>query len=159
MTNNHVQLGIPTANIPLSGLTIGGQKDLESGIYYGWAGLDYPSSSTTSPSTPISASSTSTSTPARRPSISERVQQAGANLVNEVGSLIGRSEDGSSGSEASEGEAESGRGTVYPMVMSVGWNPFYKNTVRSVVRLPVLHFLISPIHHYDLTIAHPNYKP
>lgn len=24
------------------------------------------------------------------------------------------------------------QGTVYPMVMSIGWNPFYKNTVRSV---------------------------
>lgn len=23
--------------------------------------------------------------------------------------------------------------TVYPMVMSIGWNPFYKNSVRSVV--------------------------
>lgn len=24
--------------------------------------------------------------------------------------------------------------TVYPMVMSIGWNPFYKNEKRSVVR-------------------------
>ena len=24
------------------------------------------------------------------------------------------------------------KGAVYPMVMSIGWNPFYKNTVRSV---------------------------
>jgi hypothetical protein len=33
-----------------------------------------------------------------------------------------------------------GEGVVYPMVMSIGWNPFYKNTVRSVVRpsLPLL---------------------
>jgi riboflavin kinase len=25
-----------------------------------------------------------------------------------------------------------GAGAVYPMVMSIGWNPYYKNTVRSV---------------------------
>lgn len=24
------------------------------------------------------------------------------------------------------------KGAVFPMVMSIGWNPFYKNTVRSV---------------------------
>jgi len=26
-----------------------------------------------------------------------------------------------------------GEEKIYPMVMSIGWNPFYKNTVRSVV--------------------------
>jgi riboflavin kinase len=33
------QLGIPTANIPISGLTVGGHEDVASGVYYGWAGL------------------------------------------------------------------------------------------------------------------------
>jgi riboflavin kinase len=28
--------------------------------------------------------------------------------------------------------ATSNKPAVYPMVMSIGWNPFYKNTVRSV---------------------------
>lgn len=32
-------------------------------------------------------------------------------------------------------------GAVYPMVMSIGWNPFYKNTVRSVE----VHIM----HHFD----------
>lgn len=50
---------------------MGGNEDVASGVYYGWAGL--------SPS------------PATRESPA-----------------------------------------VYPMVMSIGWNPFYKNTVRSV---------------------------
>jgi riboflavin kinase len=59
------QLGIPTANIPLTGLTVGGHDEIESGVYYGYCSL----------------SSTS---------------------------------------------------KVYPQVMSIGWNPFYKNTVRSV---------------------------
>ena len=66
MSNTNIpQLGIPTANIPLSGLTVGGHDDIESGVYYGYCSL-----STTS--------------------------------------------------------------TIYPQVMSIGWNPFYKNTVRSV---------------------------
>ncbi|KAF2719203.1 riboflavin kinase [Polychaeton citri CBS 116435] len=66
------ELGIPTANIPISGLTVGGIDDIESGVYYGWAGLRAPSA----PSSQSAA--------------------------------------------------------VYPMVMSIGWNPYYKNTVRSV---------------------------
>lgn len=70
-------LGIPTANIPLAGLSVGGNEDLESGVYYGWAGVN----------------------------------------VDDAG--------------------RSGKGVygVWGMVMSIGWNPFYKNSVRSVVSL------------------------
>lgn len=48
------ELGIPTANIPLSGLSVGGNDNLESGIYYGYASLDHSSVSslTTSDSIP-----------------------------------------------------------------------------------------------------------
>lgn len=66
------ELQIPTANIPIEGLKVGGCEAIESGVYYGFAGLDLPNGST------------------------ER------------------------------------KGAVFPMVMSIGWNPFYKNTVRSV---------------------------
>ena len=34
------ELGIPTANIPIEGLSVGGREDVESGVYFGWAGLD-----------------------------------------------------------------------------------------------------------------------
>ena len=38
-----------------------------------------------------------------------------------------------SGSDGEEKQRMSNdKGAVYPMVMSIGWNPFYKNTVRSV---------------------------
>ena len=53
---------------------MGGNEDVESGVYYGWAGLNV---------------------------------------------------DGHAKSKA--------QGEVFPMVMSIGWNPYYKNTVRSVV--------------------------
>jgi riboflavin kinase len=65
LTSHPPQLGIPTANIPLTGLTVGGHDTIESGVYYGYCSL-------------------------------------------------------------------SSTNKVYPQVMSIGWNPFYKNTVRSV---------------------------
>lgn len=72
-------LGIPTANIPIAGLSVGGHEGLENGIYYGWAGVN----------------------------------------VDSQGDRIDKT--------------HKARGGVWAMVMSIGWNPFYKNTVRSVV--------------------------
>lgn len=38
-----------------------------------------------------------------------------------------------SGGRGNAGRTEiEAKGAVYPMVMSIGWNPFYKNEVRSV---------------------------
>jgi riboflavin kinase len=75
------ELGIPTANIPIAGLSVGGNEDVESGVYYGWAGVD----------------------------------------VDDSGKRI-------------EGDDGGGKGGVWGMVMSIGWNPYYKNEKRSVVR-------------------------
>ncbi|KAI5855454.1 hypothetical protein BZA05DRAFT_240226 [Tricharina praecox] len=64
------ELQIPTANIPISGLSVGGCSEIESGVYFGLASLNLPATDT--------------------------------------------------------------RPKVFPMVMSIGWNPFYRNAVRSV---------------------------
>jgi len=40
-----------------------------------------------------------------------------------------------------EGQYITQKETVYPMVMSIGWNPFYKNEKRSVVR--ALHLSVT----------------
>ncbi|RPA90069.1 riboflavin kinase [Choiromyces venosus 120613-1] len=72
------ELQIPTANIPIDGLRVGGCETVESGVYYGYAGLDLPTTTTASD------------------------------------------------------DDERGGSKVFPMVMSIGWNPFYKNSVRSV---------------------------
>lgn len=40
--------------------------------------------------------------------------------------------------DSTNGEVEQGLLKIYPMVMSIGWNPFYKNTVRSV-EVHILH--------------------
>lgn len=76
------ELGIPTANIPLAGLSVGGHEEVDSGVYYGWAGVD----------------------------------------VDEEGARVD--------------QGEGSGGGVWPMVMSIGFNPYYNNTVRSVVGCP-----------------------
>ncbi|KAG8532734.1 uncharacterized protein KY384_002611 [Bacidia gigantensis] len=89
------ELGIPTANIPIAGLTVGGHTDVESGVYYGWCGVS----------------------------------------VDKDGNALTSSEVGTNG-------VQQAKGAVFAMVMSIGWNPFYKNKVRSVVRTsPMVHIL------------------
>lgn len=83
------ELGIPTANIPLAGLSVGGNEDVESGVYFGWAGVD----------------------------------------IDDTG--LRKEKKGGTGGEG--GKEGKGGGGVWGMVMSIGWNPYYKNQVRSVV--------------------------
>jgi len=53
--------------------------------------------------------------------------------------------DGDGDGDGEEKEEGEGEGMVLPMVMSVGWNPFYRNSVRSVVCSPPgPHFLSFP---------------
>lgn len=70
---------------------------MESGVYYGWAGVD----------------------------------------IDDTGL---RKEKGGKGDEKGKGKGDGG---VWGMVMSIGWNPYYKNQVRSVVCifLAFSHFL------------------
>ncbi|CZT15681.1 related to FMN1-Riboflavin kinase [Ramularia collo-cygni] len=105
------ELGIPTANIPLSGLSVGGQEDIESGVYYGWAGL--------SPSDAVRQHPPGTSGVSKYKLMAEDVQTTLNGVLSQ-----GKEKNGHADIET--------KGAVYPMVMSIGWNPFYKNTVRSV---------------------------
>lgn len=94
-----VKLGIPTANLPISGLEVGGHSNIDSGIYFGWAALRlrtvYPDSTLSVTSGP-----------------------------NHFESNRGGNTDVLGGSAHDI--------QVYPMVMSIGWNPVYKNERRSV---------------------------
>ncbi|KAF7861768.1 hypothetical protein EAF04_007651 [Stromatinia cepivora] len=85
------ELGIPTANIPVT--NVPWIDTAPSGVYFGYAALDLPSthpnlqtSPSPSPSPSLSPPSSSSPFPTTR---------------------------------------------LYPMVMSIGYNPFYRNTVRS----------------------------
>lgn len=107
------QLGIPTANIPLSGLSVGGHEDIESGVYFGWAGL-----------------SSSKATQAHPPSSKGNYKLMASDIFDNLSQkLAGRHNQDSSTAD---------QGVVYPMVMSIGYNPVYKNTVRSV-EVHVMH--------------------
>lgn len=106
-----LQLGIPTANIPIDGLTVGGHSDIESGVYYGWAGLS-PSNETTNTGMDM-----------------QKLEHTRDTTTNMFGVTVG--ESNGDGEHVSQTSTQN-KGTVYPMVMSIGWNPFYKNTVRSV---------------------------
>ena len=79
-------LGIPTANIPLEGLSVGGHENVESGIYFGWCGINVDNDGN-----------------AQHPTADDRTAKPNA--------------------------------TIWQMVMSIGWNPFYGNKIRSVVCL------------------------
>ncbi|KAL7270770.1 riboflavin kinase [Rhizina undulata] len=101
------ELKIPTANIPITGASIGG-VEIESGIYYGYASLDIPNTSFNFSSV-AGVSSTEDGLPIGT------IEDAG-NAADDLKKVV-------------EGKD---RGAVFPMVMSIGWNPFYKNQVRSV---------------------------
>ncbi|PVH78419.1 riboflavin kinase [Cadophora sp. DSE1049] len=107
------ELGIPTANIPVD--TTPWINDAESGVYFGWASLllppSHPSLSSTTPSSDTPSQPSTTFTTALTTSI--------PTLTPPPSAL-----------------AKGWR--LYPMVMSIGFNPFYKNTVRSA-EVHVMH--------------------
>ncbi len=45
-------------------------------------------------------------------------------------------------------------GKVHPMVMSLGWNPFYKNKQLTAVRIGSLYLLVSDIFQQEIHIMH-----
>ncbi|KAF3039665.1 riboflavin kinase [Didymella keratinophila] len=104
------ELGIPTANIPLSGLSINGHSDLDSGIYYGFCTLDHSTIPSSTSSTSVPSATDDTSLPAK--SSSHAVQDLSY--------------------PTSAPTSSSGRSPVYPTVLSIGYNPYYKNTTRSI---------------------------
>lgn len=64
-------------------------------------------------------------------------------MASQVASGVGKAAFGGFDAEDSEERQESltaDRGAVYPMVMSIGWNPYYKNKVRSVEVHVMHHF-------------------
>ncbi|RAR02657.1 riboflavin kinase [Stemphylium lycopersici] len=106
------ELGIPTANIPLSGLSIGGNDSLDSGIYYGWCTLNHSTIATQTSASSVPSATSDTSIPT----------QSSNHAVADL--------DYSSASPTSN--------TVYPTVLSIGYNPYYKNEKRSI-EIHILH--------------------
>ncbi|KAF9933172.1 riboflavin kinase [Linnemannia zychae] len=113
-------LGIPTANLPEEAIAAQEEK-MVTGIYYGWAQVVVRTAPQDHLLTATSTTATTTDTPSNTTSSASSLE----------GSLTNSSEVARSASSSSSSLATSCPATVYPMVMSLGWNPFYKNEKKS----------------------------
>lgn len=102
------QLGIPTANIPLSGLSINGHSDLDSGIYYGFCTLDHSTIPSSTTNTTVPSATDDKSVPSK----------SSSHAVLDL--------------KYTASTPTTSRSPVYPTVLSIGYNPYYKNTTRSI---------------------------
>lgn len=98
----------------MSGLDIGGYSNIESGIYFGWAGL--------------SLASATDESKAQQPSKPAEHQDAAAQAAASAAESM----------QGSRADKESAEVALYPMVLSIGYNPYYNNTVRSI-EVHVMH--------------------
>lgn len=140
------ELGIPTANLPVDESATPWIATAKSGVYFGYASLALPSSHPdhkshyhrhrTNPRATVDAP------PAPHTTITS------VSTASETFPSLSSSSDGVTKEQTKE-ESKEAQGAkaqedgiqqwqIYPMVMSIGYNPFYKNTVRSA-EVHVLH--------------------
>ncbi|KAL2162010.1 hypothetical protein VTH06DRAFT_7795 [Thermothelomyces fergusii] len=123
------ELGIPTANLPVDDGKTPWISSIPSGVYFGWASLRLPPSHPDYVPTPPSAAVWAIIglgigiLPLPLPGSAPSEETKAAAAAAAAGGARGRGRNGF---------------TVYPMVMSIGYNPFYKNAGRSV-EVHVLH--------------------
>ncbi|KAH9884099.1 hypothetical protein F4778DRAFT_575819 [Xylariomycetidae sp. FL2044] len=115
------ELGIPTANLPVDATATPWIEDAESGVYFGWASLALPPPTTTQAHVDHPQNSNSNSTSTTKPTTTTTTTTT--------------TTDTSTSSPSSSSPSPY---LIYPMVMSIGYNPFYRNTVRSA-EVHVLH--------------------
>lgn len=114
------ELGIPTANLPVDDENTW-IKNIDSGIYFGWASLKLPASHPNS----ILYQKPPTSEPVMMEPVQQQQQQ------NQQQQQQQREGGVDSAQQEKLVDQQTGQWQIYPMVMSIGYNPFYKNTVRS----------------------------
>ncbi|KAL9062157.1 MAG: hypothetical protein Q9157_009176 [Trypethelium eluteriae] len=121
-------MGIPTANIPAESLNVGGYDDIESGVYYGWAGLSIAAA----PTSLGTGTEDSSMKGAHREGITTtKSKHASEHIVDVVENAVyGDTTD--SGSKLYHHHDRDNLTRVHPMVMSIGWNLYYKNPFRTV---------------------------
>ncbi|KAI1173547.1 hypothetical protein F4777DRAFT_557685 [Nemania sp. FL0916] len=107
------ELGIPTANLPVDDAVTPWIADARSGVYFGWASLalpqTHPDANNNNANADTSHDNTSTT-----PNTTTPAPEANTTTTT-----------------TTETETAVARFQIYPMVMSIGYNPFYKNRVRS----------------------------
>ncbi len=105
---------------------------MQSGVYFGWAGL---SLATATPN-PDGSSAAAHGALHNQTDLKHRTEQVIGGVVD---ALIGSSKDPYSATELHHTKSDK-EFDIYPMVMSIGWNPYYKNEVRSVEVHLIHHF-------------------
>lgn len=98
---------------------------MQSGVYFGWAGL---SLATAMPNPDPSSAVAPPEALQNQTDLKHGTEHVIGGVVD---ALLGSSKDPYSATELhrTRGGKEF---DIYPMVMSIGWNPYYKNEVRSV---------------------------
>ncbi|KAJ9656067.1 riboflavin kinase [Neophaeococcomyces mojaviensis] len=119
------ELGIPTANIPPEGLNA--YPDLSTGIYFGYTALLNPESLPFNPPSNTNTDSQSTST-------------SNTSLSNSSSTTFSAPSNPTktSTTHPSAHNPHPSTTSIYPCVLSIGYNPFYANKTRSI-EIHVLH--------------------
>ncbi|KAI0849705.1 riboflavin kinase [Daldinia vernicosa] len=124
------ELGIPTANLPVDSVATPWIASAKSGVYFGYAALALPSShpdrqdtTDSQPQEPRHRSNPRAATNAPPHTTITSVSTSSETFPSFSSSA--------SSSLATKEASQQKRWQIYPMVMSIGYNPFYKNSVRS----------------------------
>ncbi|CAJ2504879.1 Uu.00g122730.m01.CDS01 [Anthostomella pinea] len=160
------ELGIPTANLPVDTTATPWIADAKSGVYFGWASLALPGSHADHPGNggkirPVTTTITAgahegsdAAAPAETAAKSETSDGLTSPplVTTEISISTSTSSDAPSTtpptntpSTTQDPSTTTPSSTtpnrqyhIYPMVMSIGYNPFYKNSIRSA-EVHVLH--------------------
>ncbi|KAI1400018.1 riboflavin kinase [Hypoxylon fuscum] len=121
------ELGIPTANLPVDEAATPWIASVSSGVYFGYASLALPSAHPdrhrhSHRSNPRAAADAPPPPPSPPAPLSTTITTT----------------NGGEAKEEKEEKKEKKVWQIYPMVMSIGYNPFYKNSVRSA-EVHILH--------------------
>ncbi|KAI0449896.1 hypothetical protein F5B21DRAFT_28360 [Xylaria acuta] len=129
------ELGIPTANLPVDAAAAPWIADARSGVYFGWASLALPATHPDSDSTSSTSTSTSTTTTSTSTTTTATTTTPAANNHTSSSSSTATDNDDDAAAAATQQQQQQQQQLllfqIYPMVMSIGYNPFYKNSVRS----------------------------
>ncbi|KAI1422541.1 hypothetical protein F5Y12DRAFT_609170 [Xylaria sp. FL1777] len=124
------ELGIPTANLPVDAAATPWIADARSGVYFGWASLALPTNHPDSATATAAAAAAATAGAADTDAANINNHNGTNNVSSSSSSTEPKTEE-TSDSQAATTATTASRFQIYPMVMSIGYNPFYKNSVRS----------------------------
>ncbi|KAI1257803.1 hypothetical protein MGN70_000847 [Eutypa lata] len=137
------ELGIPTANLPVDVAATPWIESVKTGVYFGYASLALPpthpdyayhsnnKNTATANSTTSDSNSNSNSKSQPQPEPKPTQQTTASSDPPPASTTTQEQDQHNPGGSNSSSSSSRRKWHVYPMVMSIGYNPFYKNSVRS----------------------------